>query len=499
MENGKFLFNFSFSKKGRAITERVIKTIEKERMLGRTNRILVGLSGGPDSVCLLSILNKLKERYKIKLFAFHLNHKLRAKEADGDAKFVRNLCRKLKIPCRIETFDIRNYAKKNHLSLETAAREIRYRLLEKERQRTKSQRIALGHNLNDNAETVLLNLIRGTGTSGLSGIPPIRARIIRPLIETTREAIIQYLNSEGIAYRLDSSNRNLRYRRNFIRLKIVPLLKRLNPQFTEAVFRTAQVLRAEDSFLQELAKKAVLKAQKSKVKTENGERNAENGIIIDTKRFLGYNIALRRRILRLVVPELDYQKIEEILALLNRPTGKINLWDNYYAVKEYNDLFIGKLKSASGGQNSKFKTQLPVPLAGIVRSKEFGVELKLEQYKMQSANIKMQNLTKKWQMASSNWGAKRQFFDLDELKPPLFLRNRKPGDRFTPFGMRNAEKGNGKKLKEVLIDDKIPVRLRDRLPLLCDKKGILWILGSRRSARAPVTPKTKKVLVATLK
>jgi tRNA(Ile)-lysidine synthase len=433
-------------------------------MIMPNSRILLAVSGGPDSVCLIHILDQLKEKYSIRLYAFHLNHKLRGKESDLDEKFVKLFCRNRKIPCRVKRIAVAEYAKKHKLSLEQAARKIRYELFEQERQKLKCDRIALGHNANDNVETVILNLVRGSGLKGLCGIPPTRDRIIRPLIETERKSIVKYLEDNRISYRIDSTNIDSKIPRNFVRTKIIPKLIKLNPNLVETISKISAIMRAEENYLNDLTdeiiKKIIIKKSKS-------------GMILDNKALLSYNLPLRRRILKFLMPKLGYDKIEEILKICETTTvGRVNICQHCVAQKEYDRLFLGE-------SSRKIKSKQITVLIGKTMVVD---EMHLV---LETAIISDFDLAKK----DSN----TEVFDYDKLYPPFSLRYRRPGDRFVPFGSKE------KKLKEVLIDDKIPERVRSRLPLFCDSEGILWILGNRRAERARIGTDTKKFLLVRIK
>lgn len=451
------------------LLKQVKATIEKYAMVKPKERILVAVSGGPDSICLLSVLDQLKAEYKIKLFAFHLNHQLRGGESNRDEQFVKEFTKGLKISCRVQRVPIKEYAKRHHLSLEQAAREVRYQKLEAARKRFKCHKIALGHNANDNVETIILNLVRGAGLVGLCGIPPSRDRIIRPLIETERKDILKYLVDNRISYRIDSSNLLTKIPRNFIRAKIIPLLTELNPNLIETITKVSAILREEDNYLRFLVDEI-----KKKVICEQ----TETSLTLDKPALLSYNLALRRRILKSILPNLDYDKIEKILAMIEKKTvGLVTLAKDLVASKEYDKIYLGPPLPEPKNQ------RIPVPIPARIGTKklvvkEMGIEIKTQL----SNDLKL--ITKR---------SNTEIFDFAKLSPPFYLRFRKPGDRFTPFG------GKEKKLKEVLIDDKIPKRVRARLPLFCDASGILWIMGGRRAERARITTETKRFLAVSLK
>ena len=223
--------------------------IRRYAMLPQGSRILCAVSGGADSMCLLHWLNELRETYGFSLFAAHFEHGLRGEESLRDAEFTAEQCRRLGISCSMGHGNVSAYAEQQRLGTEDAARKLRYRFLEETADRLNCDRIATAHNLNDNAETVLMNLCRGAGTRGLAGIPPVRGRLIRPLLQTSREEIEEYLTQHGIPHIEDSSNRTDSYTRNRIRHQMIPLLIRENPSFLKAIGRTTEILREDDACL----------------------------------------------------------------------------------------------------------------------------------------------------------------------------------------------------------------------------------------------------------
>jgi len=424
-------------------------------MLKEGDKVLVGFSGGPDSTALLHVLKSLG----IKTYALHIHHQLRDKNADEDEKFAVQVCQDWDIPITTRKIDVKKYAKEHKMSIEESARVLRYEVLSKEASRLRCNKIAIGHNANDNTETVILNLTRGTGLSGLAGIPPKRDNIIRPLIEMTRKDLLQYLRKFKISYCTDMSNIELGYRRNYIRHKIIPYLNKINPNLDQTILRTSEIIRTTNndiiSMVEETKKEVIIKVD-------------PNGVVLDIKKLLFYNLLIRREIIKTILPRLEFDQIESILELTNKQSGKrVELTKSLFAWREYDRLYLGR------HEDKKISNKIwKVNIGKMTRIPELAIEL-------MAKTTKTGDVTK-----DDNYA----IFDKSAITLPLSLRLRKTGDRFIPF------KGKEKKLKDVLIDDKIPVRVRNHLPLLCDANNILWIIGSRRSNIGLITKNTREFL-----
>ncbi len=460
--------------------DEILHFILQQKMFAAGDRVVVAVSGGPDSVALLDVLFQLKERLGIELHVAHLNHRLRGAQSEADAEFVRQLASRLGIAVTVEQRDVPEFIRKQRLSLEEGAREIRYQFLQEVAQRIGATKIATAHNLDDQAETVLFRLLRGAGRRGLSGIPPVRDRhFVRPLLGTSRKQIEEYLAQRGLSFRCDSSNADLSYTRNKIRHQLLPLLrKNYNPDIVTTLARTAEILRDEDDFLEEQTAQSFSLIVKEKTKRK---------IILDINRFLDYHICLRRRVLRNILKELlgredypEFSQVEELIQLAGSESGWIQIAPELRAQRSGNLLIIKK------GRVPPFQKKVGIPAE--VKIPELGAQistqvLTAEQFgeKPWSRKIIIQ---RGWQV-----GSQTAFFDLDSICGGLQLRSRRPGDSFQPLGLNGH-----KKVKDLLTDRKVPRILRDEIPILTDQNKIVWVVGIEVNALCKLTPRTQRIL-----
>lgn len=312
---------------GRMLVETLEQTIQKFNLLKYNDRVVVGVSGGPDSVALIYLLNSLKAKWRLYLHLAHLNHMLRNEEAEEDSTFVQKLAQKLKLPLTCENIRVKDFAKAQKLSLEEAARNLRYSFFSKVAKLNHSSKVALGHNRDDQAETVLMRFLRGSGISGLRGMPVKRklqaCLIIRPLIEVRRKEIIRFLAAKGILYRSDSSNLENLYFRNRVRNELIPSLEKdFNPNIREILVNFAENVSQDFDYLQ--------KAGLSKFKSVRaGSINGE--VVIDVKKFSALHKALQKLVARSAIKELkgdvrriDYRHWKELEDLAQkRPNNSV--------------------------------------------------------------------------------------------------------------------------------------------------------------------------------
>lgn len=294
---------------------RFLDLVRTERLIHSGSRVLVAVSGGLDSVCLLDLVLAARGRLGFEVRGFHLDHRLRPESA-ADARFVRELFARRGVEARVGWADVAGHARRRRLGIEEAAREIRYRRMEREARATGCDRVALGHTADDNLETQLLNLVRGSGPRGLAGIPVRRGRFIRPLLDIERRELFDYARARCLEWVEDASNLDPAFRRNRLRLQVVPVLKELNPAAARAARRAAALLAGEDGYLDARAALAL-------------DRCAGRGrgrVVIDLNDWASYSVVLRRRMMRLLVPGLDADAVEEALRLMGRRTdGRLPL------------------------------------------------------------------------------------------------------------------------------------------------------------------------------
>ena len=461
--------------------DKVRNTIKRFGMLNSGDTVVIGVSGGVDSVILLHILVKLSEEYKLSVIAAHINHGLRGKESDRDEAFVKELAKKLGVKFTSKRIDINSLLKKGD-SLQDIAREVRYAFFEEMAKRYKADKIATGHNLDDQAETMIIRFLRGAGLSGLSGILPKRGKYIRPLLDVSREEIEEYADKNRLKSVRDSSNKSTKYLRNHIRLKLMPALEHYNPRLKNDMARLAHIIAKDEEYLKDKAKDAYKKCVKNQGKS---------AVFFYLKKLIGLHDAIKARIFFIAVEKLlgsskgfySYH-VQDFLKLLtnNAPNVSINLPHNLTLYKEYDVVTIEKGQGArTKGQGVLFEKVLKINGKTVVvadsglRITEFRTEL------LTTSNLQPPT--------SSNVA----YFDYDKLKFPLVVRNFRPGDRMVPSGMRGH-----KKIKELFQEKKIERRRRGLIPIVVSGDEIIWVAGIRQAEHGKIGSTTRKILKLTM-
>ena len=459
------------------------RAIIQHKMIEDGETVLVAVSGGVDSLALLYGLHALRQQLRCQLHVVHLNHRLRP-DADTDAEFVRQHAEHLNLTCTIQQADVSRLSKQWKLSVETAGRRARYQLYDAVCSETDATKVALGHHQDDIAETVLMNLIRGSGTTGLKGILPVRdTRFIRPLIGFTRQKIEAFLTSIDIVPRHDATNTDTRYLRNRIRHKLIPSLQSdYNPNITAALSRTADVLAAESQYLDTIAHTAFETCQ-IQVSQEN--------IILDREKFRQHHIALQRRILRKSVSEMldDSSDLyfKHCTAMQNliegdAPNAVLPLPNGLQFRRAYQRIIFERKTTQIGNFS------YPITTVGKTSITALNAEINTELGDVTSGRT-----------PTLPDGKFEAIFDYQKLKNifaepfsdtiPLTVRNRRQGDRFQPYGMQGT-----KKIKDFLIDAKVPRHERDNVPLLVCGDVILWVVGHTTSEPFKIEPHTQHYL-----
>lgn len=436
------------------VEDQLIKTIRKFRMIEKGETVFVAVSGGRDSVTLLHLIHKLGLVWKLRLGILHVNHGLRGKASDADEAFVRGLAKRLAIPIFVDRVNVAEKAKSEGLSLEHAGREARYHFFEKMAEAKHAHKIVLGHTQDDQAETVLMRIIGGTGLQGLQAIRPKRrlngAYLVRPLLEIPRADISAYAKEHALAYREDASNRSLKFLRNRIRLKLLPVLaKSFNPQIKRTLARLPHLLDVDLTFLEETSALFYrrLTVQKN-----------ENEIVFPKRSFLRLSPSVQYRLLgramrSLAEADLDFDHWNSFLELLQTE-------------RHFQFQLPRKLLASVSGASIRIRRRLPAALP-FSYSVSPGDRLYLPEIDVTVScdeAASRPNLVRK---------SDRSFELLDggKLSFPLQIRNRKPGDRFQPLGQSKPLK-----LKGFLMNKRIPLEDRDRLPLVFST-GVLACVG----------------------
>ena len=459
----------------KSLPEQAFEYISRHGLIDRGDHVLAAVSGGPDSVALLGALTDLKEALAVeRITVVHFDHRLRGKESDEDREFARALAHSAGLDFRSAEADVGDFARSRKISVEMAARECRRSFFLKTAAELDGNRIALGHTADDQAEEVLLRILRGTGPAGIQAMSPSTGDgIIRPLLFATRAAILEYLRESGMEYRVDSTNSDPSYQRNFLRLKIFPLLKEaFSPRIVRTITRCADLSREEESWW---------RPQIQSLWDDICLERAEDGCALDFERLRGLHPALARRILRLGISMVKgnlsgvgYVHLEPLMEMvLSGKRGKsVEIPGGIEASVLGGKLFI----SSRGCTGPRDPPEEPLVLSapGSYVFGRFSFELRLEEAKDPFK-------------PDSDIDCVRM--DREKIRWPLQLRFRRPGDRFHPLGMNGT-----KKLQDFFTDRRVPRRQRQAIPLLCDSEKICWVTGMRMDDRVKVNSDTKEIL-----
>ncbi len=446
------------------IKTRMIAFIERERLIQKGDRILVALSGGPDSVMLLSVLLSIEDKYDLTIEAFHLNHQLRENAID-DEKFVMDLCNEYGIYCTNMTADIKLLAEEKSCSLEQAGREERYKLLGLTLEKRNLNIIATAHHADDQIETMIMRMIRGTGIVGLSGIPVKRDKIIRPLLFLTKEEINEYLRDHGLSYVIDETNNEDTFFRNRVRNHIVPLFKKENPNVYESFQRLAQIAQKTHEFIDRFANEIPMEI-------------TVNQAVVSYLDIINAKTVVQEYIIRAmmeacgITQNISFVHVQNLLDLIHDEQN--TTWDydlpNVKFKRRYDKILSGLSDTFSEQEHYRY----PIGKDGVY---VFPKERYIVRMKVRNNSGKVKNDKYIKQV------------DFDKIKFGLYIRNKKLGDFFYPLGMQGK-----KTLKKYFIDQKIPKEDRLRVPLLVDGDDIICVLGRQIDERYKIDEQTKRYL-----
>lgn len=443
-------------------------------------RLVVGVSGGPDSVCLLHVLSSIQQEFKLDLIVAHVNHRLRGEESDADANYVRRLAKKMGLKIFMGEVDVKSYSKKMKVSLEEAAREVRYGFFADVLYDVDASCVAVAHTRDDNVETIIMHLLRGTGIAGLRGLQArsviytreLQQRsvnIIRPLLEVSRDETEAYCRVLNLKPRMDSSNWSLAHMRNRVRHELIPILKKYNPRIDEALLRLADIAGEDTAFIEENAAQIWSEIVK----------NYGGVISLDKRKLKHLPVVIQRQLLRWSVKtlygdtrDLELEHVEDMLTFINKPAGKVlHLPHGLRLHSEREAVIVSRYDSLSY-ELPELQGEYFINVPGVTVIP--GWEIKTD-----VLNTIPDDLA----------GSYTAYFDLDKINTRLYVRARRKGDVFQPIGMMNT-----KKLSRFMSDAKIPLGARDRIPLVCADDEILWVVGWRISEKVKIGDSTRKIL-----
>jgi len=443
--------------------QKVLKFIDRHNLISAGEKVLIALSGGPDSIFALYFFHKYSQRFKIKIAAVHVHHQLRASEADLDEILCKEFCEKLDVEFYTVKINVKSFAKANKLSIEEAARFLRYGEFRRVAEKTGCSKILTAHNMNDNTETVLLNLFKGAGLAGVSGIPIERQNIIRPLLSLTKKEILNYLKENKIQYRIDSSNFSDDFQRNYIRNKIIPAIKEgINPSLDETLERSSEIFRTSSR----LVFSYIEKIFNDFVCFEKGRIEVDLEIIDNFGEDVLGEIFMKS-LRKYFAYEFSFDDYLKLIALVRNQTGKkIELSGGLEAFRARKKILIGEKVEEKEFEPVKFLIGESAEFEGKTLSTVL-IHRKNEQY----------SAAKKYELISA-----------DDLDGMFVLRKWKPGDKFIPLGMKSF-----KKVSDFLNEQKVPSVLKKDQFVLENNNTIVWVVGLRIDNRYKLTENTKKV------
>lgn len=443
--------------------------IDRNGLLQTGDSVLVGFSGGPDSVALLHLLTRLRKSLALKLYAVYFNHGLRPAAARKEERFCEETCRRWHVPLDIIRENIPVVARRRRMGIEEAARDFRYAQLEELATTLGCSRIALGHQADDQVETILFRFLRGTGRTGLTGIPARRGKIIRPMLDITRAEILAYLKGRKIRYCQDASNSNIAFRRNYLRHRLLPLIRReVNPQVDRNIRELADTLSEEESFLDQMSRRVF---KRLAIASAGGK------LMLDLQIYVEYPLWLRRRVLRRALTELVGNRLSLDKSAIERIDRA--------ALSGVGSISIGK-----GTQVEIARQKIVFAQAvGMTAEASLSIGNRWVRALGLTTELRAQVRRRRSKAAPKLRRGSRVTVDRQKLSPPLSIRRIRAGDRFAPLGMKGR-----KKVGDYLTDRKFPAAMRDEVLAVCDSDGIVWLVGFEIADRVKIDPATTEVV-----
>jgi tRNA(Ile)-lysidine synthase len=480
---------------------KALKTVESWNMIEKGSSVLISISGGPDSTFLTHLFYILRPALNLDIYGFCLDHMTRDGDSTKDSLFVKKMCGELDIKLFEKKVDVSEWCSSRNLSFQEGARLVRISNLLEISDKNNIDKIATGHNADDDIETSFINLFRGAGVKGLSGIKPVAGKFIRPLIEISRKDIESYLDREKIAYCVDRTNVQNIYFRNRIRNILIPFISRhFGESFKSNMLRALHILKSEDEFLSSYSLSRL-----EDIAQIRREGKAKEPVLIEipAAKIAGEDISIRRRIVLSAIgmvngsqEDISFKNVDDVLKIL-APGGKsrviqpgrrvkvckvgsriffVNITNNKFFPDELEEL----LRKDSDLERDRRHTgkEMKVEIGAMMKLEGFGTGLSTELLKYN-----------KDKMSLKDTGSMEAYIDYSKVKPPVKVRARKKGDKFYPLGM-NGEK----KLQDFFVDSKIPLHLRNIVPIFVDKEKIIWVGNYRIDDRVKVTDSTREVI-----
>ena len=439
------------------LLDTVRKTISEYGMLEKGDKVLCAVSGGADSICLLSVMLALKDEYNISVCVANVNHLIRGEEAKRDSEFVKEICRREQIECFYREYDVPAISKERKIGEEECGRILRYEFFEEISKKLLGAKIATAHSLNDNAETILFRLARGSSAQGLGGIKHKRGNIIRPLLDVTREEIEGYLKEHNLSWCEDSTNKLTLYNRNKLRHCVIPHLEEISSGAQKKIVSAARLLREDSMYLSQSAEKVM--------------NESFFGDYLLAKPLKESHIAIKRRVIANILEkwgakEITIDKIEDFILFLSKESGKsFDINSSYFAEKSYDKISLVKRQ-----KEEEISQLLDIERECSGKNWSLKVTISENPIKQKSNNVAV--------------------FDAEKLSLPLVVRYRQDGDKISQKGMQGS-----KKVSDIFTDEKVEKHLRDLVPIVEKDGEILFVCGLRKSSLYSVDENTKKHLI----